>query len=336
MKRIIIDVSNDRGLGFLRHMLGDNAIPEPVQKILSGMLGDDFASSDNPMQHKNCKYLWPEKNAFPTASMKDLILNHLYATAQDSVPRDVIDKIKQELIPFLTSAKDEGEDGELKRALIKGSTKKYHKVLTDGTEISVEVKSPVETSGDEDVLQKISAIVENKEKELEENFNKKIAKIDLSKAVGTFGAMSSFDRKLEDFSVKLAQLANVSGSMVIENKGKFRELINRAADHVSSGWGLDKRAFLEKLAATEDSEHKEVVGGMVIDKRRLSEKPYNDRSNAKKALPKTVFNKICDPISGHILLNKLKKQVSEADGNPLLERITDNVLKSVRWVDKDA
>ena len=103
MKRIIIDVSNDRGHGFLRHLLGDGALPGPVQEMLGSFLGDEMSISEDPRKHKNCSYFWPEKQAFPTSSMKDLILNHIYATAQDSVPRHVVDKIKQELIPFLSS-----------------------------------------------------------------------------------------------------------------------------------------------------------------------------------------------------------------------------------------
>lgn len=325
---VIIDAGNDRGFGFLKHLMGDGAIPEALMPMLQ-----TFIDKGPREREGSCRMMWPEKNAFPVSGIRDLILNHIYATAQNDVPEDVVQNIKDELYPMIEGEDVETPEGmELKGAIIRGSVKKYKTTLPDGTAIDITVTSPNDDTDNlsaMDVLKKLTGDAQRHSEDME---TEKFSSIDLDKAVGVFGSFFA-DDKMDQLAVKLAKIANLSDSVVVPNQGEFKTMIDTALTYASNTYGLSKHALLEKIAATDGDANKVQIGEFIIDKRKLAKRPYDSRENAKKAISDTMFRKVCDPMSGNIRLDKLKNEYEKSKSHPLSERVMDNILKSLRWID---
>jgi hypothetical protein len=324
---VVIDAGNDRGFGFLKHLMGDGAIPEALVPMLESFVGG------GPRERQgNCRMMWPEQDAFPVSDIRDLILNHIYATAQNDVPEPVVQGIKDELYPLIEGAPAISDDeAQVKSAIMRGSFKKYKTVTPDGALIEVTITSPNDLSDMSamDALKQLTADAERKEMD---DDTEKFARIDLDKAIGVFGAFFT-DEKMDTLAINMAKMASLTETTVIPNTGEFKRMLDTAVDYTAAKYGMSKTALLSKIAATDDDLNKVTVGEFVIDKRKLSKRPYDSRESSKKAISDTMFRKVCDPISGNLRLEKIKAEYEKSKDHPLSERVMDNILKSLRWID---
>lgn len=299
---IIIDKRTDTGNGFMNKMFEDGALPEELRPLLEKLIGS--RGGEEEFEKKPChKFMWPEREAFPVDGAEDLILNNIYASAQeDQVPGDVMSNIKADLFKLLNNTEDIGS--EVKTTLMKGSTKVYSKTLEDGTQVEVKITKSAA---------------------------KKEDKIDTLKAMEVFNIMSMVNPEMKKAAAFCAGLA-AHGYTALPKEGNFSEILDTVLEEAAK-YGHKKEAVLKKIAEDESTPHKVVIGEHVIDSRRLNQYPYNSDDAAKKALSNSLKEMIYDNKNKSISLDKLKKLYSNAKSaqDPMLERVTDDVLRSLKY-----
>jgi len=318
---IIIDSRSDRGRGFLNRMQEDGAIPEGIAPLIAKLISE-YSPEKDMFDEAPGEYAWPERDLFPMSSIPEAMLNHLYATAQAGVPDKVTCELKRKLLDVMQGAdQDEGEDPNFRSAIMQGSLKKYHKVLPDGTQIDVTITSPK------------AVPVEDEVDELPEPSYEKESYLDLDKAVEVFSKLGHFEEGMD-------RVAEVLASAAIKNiKVAYADGVKEFLDGVldiregNKKLTLDKKAILSKIAADGDTDSKEIVGGFTIDKRRLNKAPYDSEDSAKKALSSRAFDLLWDKYKGGLSIYKIKQFYDISRGDPMLERVMDDVLRSVRYRD---
>lgn len=319
MKIMIIDRRGDRGNGFLKELLNSGAIPGPIMPLIEQVM-DSPSKEYSP----SCRHMWPEKDLFPVEDFSDLMLNHLYATAQEGVPEDVIEKMKKELFNVMGDTGSEVIDAEVNQAVMQGSLKKFKRVLDDGTEVEVSVRS---SDVNVDPIAKLKEMIE------QERPVEKEAKIDLTKAVEVFSVLSETEPKMAKLAQAFAHAAAYEGA-VVENKGVIKRLVDTALNYTEQNLNRKRASIMSKIAATdEEADNKVLMSAMAIDKRRLGAYPFNNKENAKKALSSRIADVLWDENTNSLSLDKLKAFEEACFGDPMMERVLKDVLMAIKWRD---
>lgn len=297
----IIDITNDTpDFPFMNHILENGGVPSGIGQLVRGIIG-----RHKPVGSGRSRCMWRSQNRFPVRGIDDLIMNHIYATAQrDIVPTDVIEDMRSKLD---MSLKELDTDDESKKDIIIGSKKIFStkKELEDGTVVEVHVSK--------------KAFFENM-----------THKIDLDKMTETY-----LDH-LVDLVPESHKIAKVvyhvmnKGATVVANEGEVKSFIDDITNRISDMTGEDTETILINSAADDTSEYKRILEDKKLDSRKFSKYPFDSRANAEKAITSQGVKLLCNPVTGNIEFEKLVEAVDNQD-DIFLSRILDRVISRLTW-----
>lgn len=323
-KMIIIDMKRDKGGDIMKQMIGDGAFPDRLSQALQGIMGDMY-----PMDEKPCmREMWPGQG-FPVSDLMHAILNYMYATAQrPHIPPEVMNNMRTEVSNVMEASG--GFDEDLQKEVISGSRKVYNRVLSDGTEIKIEISKPVakQSSGIDSVIEDIK---NRKTASAEASY--KTLKVDLDKLAIRLNKVAQFfpDKNIiADLDEVVRKAAANCVIPVIGNEYWLSGMISKIAE--ASGDSSDK--VVSDVVADKSSGNKLVVYGQLVDKSKFCEYPFNDRGSAVKAIGSQATDLICNN-NGNIEAAKLKSLEEYAEEDPVIGRVLDRLVPYIGWKDSE-
>jgi len=324
-KMIILDLRGDRhGMG-LRKMMDDGAFPDSLKDALQDVMPDVFPFEDTENTRDICPGL-----GFPVQDPIHAIINHLYATAQRPMMQaEDLDKVRAEATNVMDADGDFDED--MKKTVLQGSKKVYNRTLANGTEIKVEVTTPMEKEAAADPLR---ALQRFRKKKTASALGKKTAglKFDIDKFLNKVANLRAGSPQLKDAMQKVSDNVRKTGLVVLNVEDcKSNHELNECISKVAKLTGKKPGEVIEEGVADDESGNKTMFHGELIDTRKLTKKPFDSYANAKKAVGKQVAELVCSKATGNVDLTKLKDLEDFAESDSLMSKLADRIVNVLRW-----
>ena len=317
-KIIVIDIGSDRMGNAMNTMLDDGAFPPRLGQIIKSMMGDIY-----PMEAPCNREMWPGVG-FPVGDPMHVILNYLYGTAQrPSIPEDVMHNMRNEVSNVMECSG--GFDEDMKKGILRGSTKIYNRVLSDGTEIKVEIKKPVaESKGLDGVVEDME-----KRKTAARKSALKNMSIDADKLIRFTYRAGIGNSAMKDIAVSVFRKASEAGiKLLVSAHGAFlSDTIRKIAEET----GIKEDTVIEETKSDSGTENKCMVAGHVFDRRKFTQYPFDSVENARKACGKQVTDIICDQLTGNIKEDSLQNLGEYSEDDPLMGRLLDKIASLLKW-----
>jgi len=295
---MIIDLKNDTpNHPFLHKILEGDCVNAETKPIIVAALKKHENFSEG------CPYrnLWGSEKRFPMRGLMDLILNHVYATAQrEEVPTEILQSMQGKLTDMLNAAE---MSPDTVKGLLQGSTKVIEK-STKGPEGTIKITI------------------------------QKSASIDLDKVLSNYVMPAVEFFGPEHRAMKVATMITETikkYGFVLEHEGEVGAFLDELAEDVADVTGENAESILAKTEADEDSTNKMLLGDKLLDKAKFTRYPFDSRDSAEKAITKPAFNLLCDPATGNILESKLIEAEANIDSDIFLSRIYDRVISRLLW-----
>ena len=323
-RAIIVHLGNDRNGSAMRQMMQDGAFPPRLTSALDDVFPDVFPFDEKEHTRDMCPGI-----GFPTHSPMHSIMNMLYATAQrPSISTEDMDGMTKEVSDVMDI--EEGFDSEMKSMVLRGSTKIYNRILSDGTEIKIEISKPSKKEASLDPLlglrKEASAMVDKKKKALVSGF-----RLDVDKFLrGTFNLTVGDPGYKDDMSKLISKTATTGVVLTLAQCRKNAEL-QQCIKKVAELTGKGESVVIGDSEADPDSEYKQMFYGEVVDTRKFKKKPFDTYSSAVKAVGKQVAEVVCAKKSGNIDPKKLKSLETFAAEDVLMGKLADRLVGVLRW-----
>lgn len=324
---IILDLRGDRhGMG-LKKMMDDGAFPDGLKEALGDIMPDVFPFEETEKTRDICPGV-----GFPAHDPIHAILNYLYATAQrPMLGPDVMDKVKSEAKNVMDI--DGGFDEDMKQTILRGSTKVYNRVLDDGTEIKVEVTSPIEKEASADPIEVLQRFRKKKKASAMEG-RVEAARFDVDKFLNKIANLRAASPELANLMTKITETVKKTGSVVIDMQTcKADVILNTCIGKVAELTGDIPSKVIGEGMADKESGSKLMFNGELVDRRKFTKKPFDSYGNAKKAVGKQVAELICSKETGNIEEDKLKNLEEFASEDSLMSKLADRIVNALRWKD---